>query len=703
MNRTHSLVALVYALFLTHLVNGQSINGGQASGALQSCRASLANDTLVIENDRIARRFRWNNGNLITLNLTDKQRRQTWSWVTKEPDAALPGHPKTDGPGKLDIQQITNRPNQASHLEVSVTAQMGTLAVKRVFQIYPSVGSLTCTFYLRGKASPDWKDAVMTSVSTLDFNNIESQKNLNTISEGVPVLDRLSFAGNHWQLRPVEFFDMTDRNNTLVKESTYNVYRLPGFLTGNILFIKDLAANYSFFVLKEAPCAHLQLAPAGFDFLAKNNSIQTVGMGVSPGDIGENNWARAYGYTLGLGGQTELETLQALRSYQDAHHLRRVELDEMVLMNTWGDRNKETKLSESFILAELQQAARLGITHYQIDSGWQIGVPHFSGGSSENIWKDDTYWKVNPQRFPNGLKPVLDEAKRLGIQIGLWFSPSVDSSFSHWEQDAQTLINLHRQHGVRTFKIDLVQIDDKAGEVNFRKMLDTVLKATNYGVIFNMDVTAGRRNGYHFMNEYGNLFLENRYTDWTNYYPYWTLRNLWNLSKYVPPQNLQIEFLNKWRNTDKYPVGDRFAPTNYSFDYLFAITMMAQPLAWFEATGLPADALPTGKLIKAYRAVQTQLHGGQIFPIGDEPSGTGWTGFQSIVTDKEGYLLVFREDTDESQRAISTWFPANKRVRLEPIAGAGKAVEGAVAKGGQLQFALPTPNSFGLYRYRVLN
>lgn len=68
-------------------------------------------------------------------------------------------------------------------------------------------------------------------------------------------------------------------------------------------------------------------------------------------------------------------------------------------------------------------------------------------------------------------------------------------------------------------------------------------------------------------NEYGNVFLENRYTDWQNYYPYWTLRNLWMLSKYVPAERLQIEFLNKWRNAGKY-AGDRFAPANYGFGYL---------------------------------------------------------------------------------------------------------------------------------------
>ena len=52
----------------------------------------------------------------------------------------------------------------------------------------------------------------------------------------------------------------------------------------------------------------------------------------------------------------------------------------------------------------------------------------------------------------------------------------------------------------------------------------------------------------------------NRYTDWGNYYPYRTLRNLWMLSRYVPAEKMQIEFLNKWRNADKYDAADLLPP-----------------------------------------------------------------------------------------------------------------------------------------------
>ena len=218
--------------------------------------------------------------------------------------------------------------------------------------------------------------------------------------------------------------------------------------------------------------------------------------------------------------------------------------------------------------------------------------------------------------------------------------------------------------------------------------------------VLNLDATAGRRGGYFFFNEYGNIFLENRYTDWGNYYPYWSLRNLWMLSRYVAPQSLQIEFLNKWRNKEKY-AGDKFAPSTYSFDYLFAITMAAQPLAWFEASNLPDEAFPTGGVIQKYKTVQHDFHTGYVFPVGDEPSGKSWCGFQS-VKDRKGYFLLFRESNEEESFDMDTFFEPGEQVEFTPVLGAGKAFRSIAGKDGRIRFSLSEPNSYVLYSYRVL-
>jgi hypothetical protein len=223
------------------------------------------------------------------------------------------------------------------------------------------------------------------------------------------------------------------------------------------------------------------------------------------------------------------------------------------------------------------------------------------------------------------------------------------------------------------------------------------MEVTDWKVILNLDATAGRRGGYYYFNEYGNFFLENRYTDWGNYYPYWTLRNLWMLSRYMQPQGLQIEFLNKWRNQEKYRK-DRFAPINYSFDYLFAITMVAQPLAWMEMANLPQEAMASAKTIKKYREIQSDLHKGVIFPIGNEPDGTGWCGFQSSQENR-GYMLVFREDNENDSSTLSTRLLAGKSVVFTPVLGDGKAFEAKSGRNGEISFHLPSPNSYALFKY----
>ncbi len=85
---------------------------------------------------------------------------------------------------------------------------------------------------------------------------------------------------------------------------------------------------------------------------------------------------------------------------------------------------------------------------------------------------------------------------------------------------------------------------------------------------------------------------------------------------------------------------DPFGPANYSFEYLFAITMAGQPLAWMEGTNLPQEALLLREQVEKYRGFQHDFHQGIILPVGDMPDGRSWTGFQSI-REHQGYFNFF--------------------------------------------------------------
>jgi len=117
-------------------------------------------------------------------------------------------------------------------------------------------------------------------------------------------------------------------------------------------------------------------------------------------------------------------------------------------MNTWGDRNQDKRVNEAFAIAELEAGSRLGISHFQLDDGWQTGRSSnsaFKGGSLDNIWRNPDYWKPDPVKFPQGLAPVVKKGKALGIEVCIWFNPSADEGNINWEKDADALIELYKK------------------------------------------------------------------------------------------------------------------------------------------------------------------------------------------------------------------------------------------------------------------
>lgn len=679
-----------FLCFLSSQLSAQSI---------KTCRAELKNDTLVIENQLIGRKFLWNGGNLISRSLIDKKTGKIWKMSGNKPDLSFPNQTEKAENANFSSKIVAETAVTPEHFEAIITYSLDKLEIKRIFRLYPDCAAIACDLYYRGESNSVW---LQPGTNIADMVNLEKLTPSNA-GNNTPVIEKLELTGKHWKLNAIEFFDITDRFNNLVNKVEVMSYR-PNFYRGNLLFAHDNVSDNGIFILKEAPTSNVQVAYPGSDFFTEFGYFKVIGAGLNPTDLHPTEWRRGYGFVTGVYAGDENNSYIALRAYQEKIRIHKVGRDEMILMNTWGDRGQDSRVKEKFALEELEAGAKLGITHFQLDDGWQTGRSSNSalkGGSLENIWTNKKYWEPNPEKFPNGLEPIVKKGKELGIEVCIWFNPSKDNSNEYWEKDANALIDIYKKYGIRTFKIDGVNLPDKLAEINFRKFLDKVSVETDNNVVFNLDVTAGRRGGYHYLNEYGNIFLENRYTDWTNYYPYTTLRNLWTLSKYVPAQNLQIEFLNKWRNPDKYPANDILAPKNYSFDYLFAITMFAQPLAWFEGTGLPSEAFAISKLIKTYKEHNTKIHAGQIFPIGNEPDGKQWTGFQSIGNEKEGYVLVFREDNAISKKTVKTWLPLGKSVSFKLVAGTGKSFESQVLEEGGIDFELFQKNSFALYSYSI--
>jgi hypothetical protein len=132
-----------------------------------------------------------------------------------------------------------------------------------------------------------------------------------------------------------------------------------------------------------------------------------------------------------------------------------------------------------------------------------------------------------------------------------------------------------------------------------------------------------------------------------------------------------MEFLNNGRNAHKY-ADDPLAPSLYPPATLFATVMFANPLGWFENTGLSdafiADVAP---LVACWKEHREQIFAGDILPIGSPPDGVAWTGFFSDGGESgDSYAVMFNEKNPEHSHRLQ--LPGSFD-SVEVLSGCGKA------------------------------
>jgi alpha-galactosidase len=86
-----------------------------------------------------------------------------------------------------------------------------------------------------------------------------------------------------------------------------------------------------------------------------------------------------------------------------------------VLYNSWEATTFNVTEAGQEALAD--KAAPLGIELFVIDDGW------FGARNDDHAGLGD--WVVNPKKFPNGLKPLIDHVNHLGMDFGLWVEPEM--------------------------------------------------------------------------------------------------------------------------------------------------------------------------------------------------------------------------------------------------------------------------------------
>jgi alpha-galactosidase len=91
-----------------------------------------------------------------------------------------------------------------------------------------------------------------------------------------------------------------------------------------------------------------------------------------------------------------------------------------VHFNTWEAVYFRHELQELKALADL--AASVGAERFVLDDGW------FEGRDDDATSLGD--WRADPRKYPDGLEPLIDHVRGLGLEFGLWVEPEMANARS---------------------------------------------------------------------------------------------------------------------------------------------------------------------------------------------------------------------------------------------------------------------------------
>ena len=646
---------------------------------------------LHLGNAHLTRSFEWVDGAPRTVALIDAAGRALAAPEKTNADFSFIGITRPGAPGAhyaLTAIAAANVPSSlfdARHIKITLdfTEKTQEALFRREYFIYPDFPSLSVRTAVRVPVMPNiyWNRRGDLAGAAGNLLN-------GTLDRLESCADSLRLAPGLRPVRTVEFRGRTDYHNNPVVE-----HGVTGeCLTGNLLYATD-DAGAGFLYLQEAPPSAEKRDWEPYDFRWSDGHLYSCTWGVFPSELRPEIWFQGYRHTLIPYGDED-EGEQRLKAYLRRRFPQPADANRIIMVNPWGCCRFPEIVSEAFLKEEIRACPETGATHYQIDDAWQQGSGLRELFIHNRHMKPD-FWAVSRRRLNGTLLPLRAAADKAGIDLGLWIAPSANCEYRDWREFVDIIMGMHRDYGIRIFKIDAVLIRTVEAEENLANLLRTCRERSNGDIYFNLDATNGQRPGYFLFLEYGNIFLANRYVCHpgrnlsVKYHPEKTLRSLWMLSRYVRSQSLQVEVPSPedilpsvyadlaWTDLRRYPV-----------EYWAAISLFANPLLWFAPSRQSPELRARIKKVMEWRLrFGERLAGSEIYPVGECPTGAGITGFQAIdPSGGTGLLLLFREWGAPESAAVALRRPERTR-HYSVLSGRGELKNTEI--GAQAVFDAP--------------
>lgn len=471
-----------------------------------------------------------------------------------------------------------------------------------------------------------------------------------------------------------------------LREEIYNLPIVGHEITdwNNITVFENEKEGVAF--VKESNKTALQRAHFTGAFICSDDGIEITGLGLDLSEYSKEYnkcWAN---WTIVYSGTAE-DRILAIKQFDRSRFPFTLPGHKTLYANSWGNglsaeaswREKMDGALENNVIDAIKAASEMGIEAYQIDCGW-----------SEDPFTPDQKFpfghRPHPVYYPNGWENVKKIANENNVKLALWTDVGITIEDLNWNQQNGNFIS---------WKWDF------ANFINFKSRNDIEIKArnfirkSNYNLSLNWDLTESfPRYGFFWGREYGIIFLTNREPSrHILYTPSVALRDTWDLAKYINTNKFQITVRNV-KNID--PPSDA---SLHSQEYATAISLVGIPMFFEKLVSYDElDRKRIKSLLEIYKKERDEMFDSFVFPVGDRPDNSSFTGFQFYnPNSNSGHLMLFRElYSTQKRKEIKLSFLKNKQLKVTNLIDQSNFMINT-DKDGYASFGIETPASFLFY------